>query len=718
MATTDQNITELPIKTASEVSDADYLMGIDLVEGYQVLTKDFADYVVNEAEITVGGKKQTTANAISEIGTTASNAQPKESGKGLSTNDYTTAEKNKLSGIASGAEVNVNADWTASSGDAQILHKPTTIAGYGITDAYTKTQVDGFVSEIDDVIKTDEIVSEDSNPITFETESAQIAKSTKITFEPIQDLHGYDHPWPAGGGKNLLNCTANTTEINGITYTINKNAQNEVVSIKANGTATGASYIDLTGAFTLKAGTYKFYIFSDLTQGTWYADIPNSSHKVNTEGGSITYSSDSDSVHVWFNIVSGTQVTNKYIYPMLVTSDVTPTKYEPYSNICPISGLDEVEVKRTGKNLFEVANDNKWLNGSGVIIDDSDSAVSQKISLAAGIMLTLSTAETGNALAMCFYDASGTLLQRTAQANVKSITTTSPLGTSYMYAGRYKKAGGENVLLEFGSTATAYEPYNGTEVTSSLPETVYGGTLDLETGELKLSKAKDTFNSTDTFVIYPDHCFSTNKLDTIVKSNVNNSTVPDIKSDIYTANTPNAVWNRSANAIITVATPNDSYKIRFYDSNLEGLSASDIASYMDGHSVVYELATPVTYQLTPEQIALFRGVNTISTNAKSIKVTYRNGKLALMDDIPQQLEIEEAKTDEKIDAKAIELLSLFAPIENGTTASQAYTTGEYFIHDGQFCKAKTSIASGATFTLNTNYEITTVGAEIYTALHS
>ena len=28
-------------------------------------------------------------------------------------------------GIASGAEVNVNADWNASSGDAEILNKPT-----------------------------------------------------------------------------------------------------------------------------------------------------------------------------------------------------------------------------------------------------------------------------------------------------------------------------------------------------------------------------------------------------------------------------------------------------------------------------------------------------------------------------------------------------------------------------------------------------------------
>ena len=35
------------------------------------------------------------------------------------------ADKTKLDGIATGAEVNVNADWDASSGDAQILNKPT-----------------------------------------------------------------------------------------------------------------------------------------------------------------------------------------------------------------------------------------------------------------------------------------------------------------------------------------------------------------------------------------------------------------------------------------------------------------------------------------------------------------------------------------------------------------------------------------------------------------
>jgi hypothetical protein len=41
------------------------------------------------------------------------------------TASFTTAQETKLSGIATGAEVNVNADWDAVSGDAQILNKPT-----------------------------------------------------------------------------------------------------------------------------------------------------------------------------------------------------------------------------------------------------------------------------------------------------------------------------------------------------------------------------------------------------------------------------------------------------------------------------------------------------------------------------------------------------------------------------------------------------------------
>lgn len=52
------------------------------------------------------------------------NKVDKEGGKSLSTNDFTNTLKTKLDGIQIGAEQNVNADWNATSGDAQILNKP------------------------------------------------------------------------------------------------------------------------------------------------------------------------------------------------------------------------------------------------------------------------------------------------------------------------------------------------------------------------------------------------------------------------------------------------------------------------------------------------------------------------------------------------------------------------------------------------------------------
>lgn len=57
----------------------------------------------------------------------------------------TSADKSKLDGIAAGAEVNVNADWNATSGDALILNKPTIPSG--VTDlSYTTAASTGTVN--------------------------------------------------------------------------------------------------------------------------------------------------------------------------------------------------------------------------------------------------------------------------------------------------------------------------------------------------------------------------------------------------------------------------------------------------------------------------------------------------------------------------------------------------------------------------------------------
>jgi len=61
----------------------------------------------------------------------------------------TPAEKTKLAGIAANAEVNVNADWNATSGDAQILNKPTIPTS---TNQLTNNGADGvnpFITALD-----------------------------------------------------------------------------------------------------------------------------------------------------------------------------------------------------------------------------------------------------------------------------------------------------------------------------------------------------------------------------------------------------------------------------------------------------------------------------------------------------------------------------------------------------------------------------------------
>lgn len=46
-----------------------------------------------------------------------------------------------------------------------------------------------------------------------------------------------------------------------------------------------------------------------------------------------------------------------------------------------------------------------------------------------------------------------------------------------------------------------------------------------------------------------------------------------------------------------------------------------------------------------------------------------------------------------------------APTEDGATASQAYTVGKHFFRGGDYCICISPIASGGSFTLNTNYKV-------------
>lgn len=116
-------------------------------------------------ELTGKLQEEVTRATIAE-----SNKVDKIVGKGLSTNDYTTNEKNKLAGIASGAEVNVQSDWNQIdiNSDDYIKNKPVaaTIEKDGLMSASDKTKLDG--------------IAEGANAYTLPAATAQTLGGVKI----------------------------------------------------------------------------------------------------------------------------------------------------------------------------------------------------------------------------------------------------------------------------------------------------------------------------------------------------------------------------------------------------------------------------------------------------------------------------------------------------------------------------------------------------------
>lgn len=126
------------------------------------------------------------------------------SGMGLSTEDYTTTDAAKLAGIAAGAEVNVNADWNATTGDAKILNKPV-ISGTNTGDQ----DLSGLV------VKNAAITGATKTKVTYDTKglvtsgadatTADIADSTNKRYVTDANLVVIGNTSGTNTGDNAVN---------------------------------------------------------------------------------------------------------------------------------------------------------------------------------------------------------------------------------------------------------------------------------------------------------------------------------------------------------------------------------------------------------------------------------------------------------------------------------------------------------------------------------
>lgn len=221
-------------------------------------------------------------------------------------------------------------------------------------------------------------------------------------------------------------------------------------------------------------------------------------------------------------------------------------------NVRPISGRTECVTERTGKNLLnmvDVLPDGSY-NGN-IFTCSSLSNRPTVVLFDSPQTITFSYTKgefTGSGARLEFLNGSSVL---TSKGMVSATPTSQTVQNVTSIRFNYGSGGTLTITepqIELGSTATAYEPYSDTSYTTDLGRTVYGGTLEQVGGTL-----------TDTMGYIAS----------------------------YNGETIGEPW------------------LSDRDEYVEGTTPSI------GAEVVYTLATPQTYQLTPTEVALIKGQNNV-----------------------------------------------------------------------------------------------------------
>ena len=137
-----------------------------------------------------------------------------------------------------------------------------------------------------------------------------------------------------------------------------------------------------------------------------------------------------------------------------------------------------------------------------------------------------------------------------------------------------------------------------------------------------------------------------------------------------------------------------------YARDFSYTNSSLFKNSVSGQTLVYKLATSVTYNLTSlEVIELLKGTNNIWADCGDASIEYpADTKLYI---------------DRKLSAsQTLMELIVTANREEAMKATKAYTTGNLIIVNGTLYRATTSIANGANLTVGTNVTATTIATEL------
>lgn len=293
-------------------------------------------------------------------------------------------------------------------------------------------------------------------------------------------------------------------------------------------------------------------------------------------------------------------------------------------NVRPITGHTQVDVLRTGRNI--IPSDTYQTNSNTLSLGTSTGTGNTQLKAGTNYTFSCSINKSASLYYIGVGDGSGTRIDGLV-SGTNNITFTVPKDNTYrLYiyvSGGFTSSNINWFMLELGSTASPFEPYQGITKTTSLGTTVYGGTLDLTTGVLTTLYEKKKITSfsggygatTNGYAVYISDSAQTHnptKIDPeFMVSNVfhyDSQTRPNVPVLSYGCNEGND-WNYTFVLPSTVTSLNE--------ANAWLTSLGFDVEY------VYKLATPTTTQLTAEELTTLLGNNVISASSGSVAVVYR-----------------------------------------------------------------------------------------------
>ena len=445
----------------------------------------------------------------------------------------------------------------------------------------------------------------------------------------------------------------NTYTQGGMTFTLNTDGGGNVVSVTTNGQLTGNSAALLLGRVDFE-GNVTYLLNGAVSNPAGLRIVIFSIGGDTGNGFSYTPSESDPGRDILMYITDKNHaVSNLTFYPMIRLASDTDPMFAPYSNIRPITGVSSVSVRRTKENLFGGAalverltesDINATLDTSKATVTFSGGSVRHSPLIFDNYPFKENTVytwivrgynpQTPAATNIRFKYTDGTtsgvpnisgsadspstsVLVSAAGKTVLGVQATFANGTTTLY---YNQCG----LFEGNISADSFEPYQGQTVTAQLtdgsdPLTVYGGTLDVTTGKLTVTHGRCHID------MNTQASWNTNYNGVLLTLNFLRAEYVAGLCSMFPIRTLRS-WTDGRTDYLNVYNGPDTSARMVVLLKLNDISSlQTYQTWIASHEFDYvaPLTTPVTYQLTPAQLATLSGYNAVSTDAGNVTVTYR-----------------------------------------------------------------------------------------------